>query len=105
MVFPKKLADLFRTLLCRSNGSINYTARAAVHLYVSLGTRAEWRTTNLFLSTNKKTNYYYYRVSRVIHRVDSFVALLLPLQSKASQRAVVSKSDLGAPTTLNTVVP
>ncbi len=33
---------------CRSNGSINYTARTIVRLYVSLGNRAEWRTTNLF---------------------------------------------------------
>ena len=49
---------IFRTLLCRSNGSINYTARTIVRLYVSLGNRAEWRATNLFLSANKKPNYY-----------------------------------------------
>ncbi len=41
------------------NGSINYTARTTVRLYVSLGNRAEWRATNLFLSANKKPNYYY----------------------------------------------
>ena len=51
----------FRTLCCRSNGSINYTARTIVRLYVSLENRAEWRATNLFLSANKKPNYYYCR--------------------------------------------
>jgi hypothetical protein len=35
-------------LRCRSNGSINYTARTIVRLYVSLGNRSEWRATNLF---------------------------------------------------------
>ena len=58
LCFPRSWLIYFRTLLCRSNGSINYTARAAVRLYVSLGTRAEWRATNLFLSANKKPNYY-----------------------------------------------
>ena len=37
--------------------SINYKARTEVHLFVILN-RAEWRGTNLFLSVNKKSNYY-----------------------------------------------
>jgi hypothetical protein len=45
---PRSCLIYFRTLLCRSDGSINYTVRTAVRLYVSLETRAEWRTTNLF---------------------------------------------------------
>ena len=45
---PRNWLIYFKTLLCRSNGSINYTARTVVRLYVSLETRAEWRTTNLF---------------------------------------------------------
>ncbi len=45
---PRSCLIYFRTLLCRSNGSINYTARTIVRLYVSLGNRAEWRATNLF---------------------------------------------------------
>jgi hypothetical protein len=45
---PRSWLIYFRTLLCRSNGSINYTARTIVRLYVSLENRAEWRATNLF---------------------------------------------------------
>jgi hypothetical protein len=47
-VSPRSWLIYFRTLRCRSNGSINYTARTIVRLYVSLGNRAEWRATNLF---------------------------------------------------------
>ena len=57
---PRSCLIYFRTLRCRSNGSINHTAWTIVRLYVSLGNRAEWRATNLFLSANKKPNYYYY---------------------------------------------
>ncbi len=55
---PRSWLIDFRTLLCRSNGSINYTEWTIVRLYVSLKNRAEWRATNLFLSANKKPNYY-----------------------------------------------
>jgi hypothetical protein len=47
-VSPRSWLIYLRTLLCRSNGSINYTARTIVRLYVSLENRAEWRATNLF---------------------------------------------------------
>jgi len=45
---PRSWLIYFRTLSCRSNGSINYTAWTIVRLPVSLGNRAEWRATNLF---------------------------------------------------------
>ena len=47
-VDPMDQVIYFRTLICWSNGSINYTAQTVVRLYVSLKTRSEWRATNLF---------------------------------------------------------
>jgi hypothetical protein len=52
-------------LHCRSNGSINYTARTEVRLFTLI--RAEWRATNLFVSANKKPNYYEDDLSSVVY--------------------------------------
>jgi len=51
-----RLKSFFTAL--STNISINYTARA-VCPSLREPTRAEWRATNLFLSANKKPNYYY----------------------------------------------
>ena len=50
-----RLKSFFTAL--STNISINYTARA-VCPSLREPTRAEWRATNLFLSANKKPNYY-----------------------------------------------
>ena len=50
-----RLKSFFTAL--STNISINYTARA-VCPSLRESTRAEWRVTNLFLSANKKPNYY-----------------------------------------------
>ena len=52
-----RLKSFFTAL--STNISINYTARA-VCPSLREPTRAEWRATNLFLSANKKPNYYLY---------------------------------------------
>jgi hypothetical protein len=46
--FRVRLTDLTLPEYSITYGSINYTARTIVRLYVSLGNRAEWRATNLF---------------------------------------------------------
>ncbi len=45
---PRSWLIFFRALRCRSEGSINYTARTILRLYVRLENKTEWRTTNLF---------------------------------------------------------
>jgi hypothetical protein len=49
---------IFKTLICRSNGSMNYTVRSDVRLFVSLELGHSGGTLICFLSANKKPNYY-----------------------------------------------